>query len=148
MDMVASAQARTMEPHAGFGQKLRHLRLDRGLSVRALATKAGVSSVTIWKWENRGSKPRASVIPALAAVLDTSPRSLARSVGVPALQILEPATAQQNGSPEIQIPMPLPVQISVHSDSEKLSQVIERAKQMIARASGTRMENISVRIAY
>lgn len=138
-----------IEPASEFAQQLRTLREAQGLSIRALASIIGVSSVTIWKWEKGDSKPRARLIPPLAQALDVSPVSL------------RPTAGNQAPKPEMELTtqgaaVPDQAESSAQSASdivgsghpEALADVIARAKQMIAEASGTGPNNITILIEY
>lgn len=131
-----------------FGQQLRTLREAQGLSMRALAGIIGVSSVTVWKWEKGDSKPRARLIQPLAKALDVSARQLQSSVqaaskaeppaGVESIDAVEATVGDvEAGATE-----------GAASTPEQLSDVIARAKQMIAEASGTGSNNITILIEY
>jgi transcriptional regulator with XRE-family HTH domain len=139
-----------VEPASGFAQQLRTLREAQGLSIRALAALIGVSSVTIWKWEKGDSKPRARLIPPLAMALDVSPVSLdpvagERKAPKPGMEFQVPEAASPglpesaaNGAGEG----------AGRGHHEALADVIARAKQMIAEASGTGPNNITIIIEY
>lgn len=131
-----------------FAQQLRTLREAQGLSMRALAGIIGVSSVTVWKWEKGDSKPRARLIQPLAKALDVSARQLQSSVqaaskaeppaGANSLNVVDGTFADAEAvAAEEAASMP-----------EQLSDVIARAKQMIAEASGTGSNNITILIEY
>lgn len=135
-----------MDPLAGFAQHLRSLREAQGLSVRGLADRVGVSSVTIWKWERGDSKPRPNLLLSLARALDVTPFQLneARAPGDPV-----------GGSPDA-LARPGAVERTGQADAagaggnpaEPLADVIARAKQMIADASGTGPGSITILIEY
>lgn len=133
-----------MGPLAGFAQHLRSLREAQGLSVRALADRVGVSSVTIWKWERGDSKPRPNLLVTLARALDVSPLQLNASRGTAEIAdaaarfAADPLAADRNSPPEL----------TAASSGEALADVISRAKQMIADASGTGPNNITILIEY
>lgn len=130
-----------------FAQQLRTLREAQGLSMRALAGMIGVSSVTIWKWEKGDSKPRARLLQPLAKALDVSPRQLQPSAK---------SGSQADGSEAPHFPDAAaggamdagPVTDEGGTATEQLSDVIARAKQMIAEASGTGSNNITILIEY
>lgn len=128
-----------------FSHQLRTLREAQGLSVRALASLVGVSSVTIWKWEKGDSKPRPRLMTPLARALDVSPQQLqprGTNGAMPAKSI-EAEAEDREGSPF----QPL-AEGSTSAPAEPLSDVIARAKQMIADASGTGPKNITILIEY
>jgi len=56
----------------GFGDRLRKAREAQSLSSSELARASGVSSTSVWKWENGGFIPRAQKIEILAKVLHVS----------------------------------------------------------------------------
>ena len=136
------------EPVSEFVHQLRSLRQAQGLSIRALAALVGVSSVTIWKWEKGDSKPRARLIPPLARALDVSPILLApegRTIVAPAASAAKAEideTTVLGGLPAAQEDSTAPNQ------PEALADVISRAKQMIAEASGTGTNNVTILIEY
>lgn len=118
-----------------FGRKLRSLREAQGLSVGVLAEMVGVSRVTIWNWEKGDRRPSARMIPSLAKALQIMPVHL-RSGGAD-----DPADPGVPGNPEMVRPDPF-------GQPELLSEVIARAKQMIADASGASPGDISIQIEY
>lgn len=129
---------------AGFSQHLRSLREAQGLSVRALADKVGVSSVTIWKWERGDSTPRRHLLLPLARALEINPTDLSITRSVVSGVLAEEHDASRSadglvgaaGDP------------AVNNAGEALADVIARAKQMIADASGTGTNNITILIEY
>jgi transcriptional regulator with XRE-family HTH domain len=58
------------------GQKLRKLRVERALSLRALGERSGVSFVTIAELENGHRPARLVTIRKLAEALDVEPKEL------------------------------------------------------------------------
>lgn len=140
-----------MESTGEFASQLRSLREAQGLSLRALAGLIGVSSVTVWKWEKGDSKPRARLIAPLAKALDVSPMRL-QSAGkdtdnLPASRevgsLVEAASSGQAGAVGGE-----PADPAASGQAEGLADVISRAKQMIAEASGTGSNNITILIEY
>lgn len=141
-----------IDPPGDFARQLRSLREAQGLSVRALADLVGVSSVTIWKWEKGDSKPRARLLPSLAQALDVpagrlkapsgNKRTAANSLnaGLPGKPPLGPAEPAESAPAEDDETGAAP--------PEPLADVIARAKQMIADASGTGTKNITILIEY
>lgn len=117
------------EAPADFAQQLRSLREARGLSIRALAALVGVSKVTIWKWEKGDSAPRARSLLPLAKALQVAPYEL----GV---------------SGPLAMKMPDQIELESQDQPEALADVIARAKRMIAEASGTTPQNITISIEY
>jgi transcriptional regulator with XRE-family HTH domain len=133
-----------VEPARDFAQQLKSLREAQGLSVRALAGLVGVSSVTIWKWEKGDSRPRPRLMTPLARALDVAPH-----------QLRPPAArenAAQQGEPETGKQPESGIQTAqegtAQTAAEPLADVIARAKQMIADASGTGPNNITILIEY
>lgn len=140
-----------VESTGEFALQLRSLREAQGLSLRALAGRIGVSSVTVWKWEKGDSKPRARLIAPLARALEVSPLQL-QSAGKDAEkspasgELASPAEAptfSQGEAVGLQ-----PGDASASGQAEGLADVIARAKQMIAEASGTGSNNITILIEY
>lgn len=134
-----------------FALQLRSLREAQGLSLRALANLVGVSSVTVWKWEKGESRPRARLIAPLARALDVSPlhlRPSASQADKPTLlgdagPLVEPVASEQAE------PAKREVDASAGSgQTEGLADVIARAKQMIAEASGTGSNSVTILIEY
>jgi transcriptional regulator with XRE-family HTH domain len=134
-----------VEPLREFAQQLRSLREAQGLSVRALAGRVGVSSVTIWKWEKGESRPRVRLLTPLAEALDVAPnqlRSFVTGQDNSAKRIM-PEASYQAGAEGPALPQP-DEQLQV----EVLADVIAKAKQMIAEVSGIGANNITIRIEY
>lgn len=131
-----------VEPSKAFASQLRSLREARGLSVRALADSVGVSKVTIWKWERGDNEPRARMATALARALDVSPVQLGLATSAGTGEGLDDAAgagfSAERGSLETR----------TQESAETLAEVIARAKQMIADASGTGRNNITISIEY
>lgn len=131
-----------------FAQQLRTLREAQGLSMRALAGIIGVSSVTVWKWEKGDSKPRARLIQPLAKALDVSARQLQSSAQA-ASKAEPPAGADSLDAVDGTFADAEAVAAAeAASTPEQLPDVIARAKQMIAEASGTGSNNITILIEY
>jgi transcriptional regulator with XRE-family HTH domain len=148
--MLSEQEKLPPEPASQFARRLRTLREAQGLSIRDLAALIGVSSVTIWKWEKGDSKPRARSLPPLAKALDVSPSSLApiasmirapksavglKALASPLVDQAEPAATGAGNSASL-------------GNQEALADVIARAKQMIAEASGVGPNSITIRIEY
>lgn len=119
------------EPSNEFAQQLRSLRETQGLTVRALADRVGVSKVTIWKWEKGSSKPSARMTSSLARALDITPGQL---------RLLDPGTRSAAS--------PIDDAGFEAVNPGALSEVIARAKKMIADASGVRTQNVTITIEY
>jgi transcriptional regulator with XRE-family HTH domain len=126
------------EPPKDFAQQLRSLREAQGLSVRDLADLVGVSKVTIWKWEKGESEPRTRMILPLAKALDVTPARLGSPQNSVSDQTAIQATALQRQ----------PTEPAGSGEAEPLADVIARAKQMIADASGVGPKNITISIEY
>jgi transcriptional regulator with XRE-family HTH domain len=112
-----------------FAQQLRSLRQGQGLTILALARLVGVSKVTVWKWEKGDARPRARMIAPLAQALGVAPAALHGSGAAahPAADL--PAPGEGEGA-------------------EQLTEVIARAKKIIADASGASPQNITISIEY
>lgn len=134
-----------VEAQHDFSHQLRALREAQGLSVRALASLVGVSSVTIWKWEKGDSRPRPRLMTPLARALDVSPHQLQPrpTNGENHAKQVE-AEAEDRENPQVQ----LTAEGAAAVPAEALADVIARAKQMIADASGTGSKNITILIEY
>jgi transcriptional regulator with XRE-family HTH domain len=148
--MLSEQEKLPPEPAGQFARCLRTLREAQGLSIRDLAALIGVSSVTIWKWEKGDSKPRARSLSPLAKALDVSPGSLApianmnrapksgvglKALASPVADQAEPAASGAGISASL-------------GNREVLADVIARAKQMIAEASGAGSNNITILMEY
>jgi len=59
-----------------FGNNLKRAREDAGLTQAELAQKIGVTSVTIWRWENDKRPPKADLLLTLAQALNVDIASL------------------------------------------------------------------------
>lgn len=73
-----------MDVRKQFGQNLRRLRAERGLSQEELAYRAGVDTSYVSQMENGRRNPSLLVMAALAGVLQTSLADLLRDVSAPA----------------------------------------------------------------
>lgn len=120
-----------------FALQLRSLREAQGLSVRSLATLLGVSKVTVWKWEKGDSKPRSRFIMPLAKALEVAP-----------VELCLPAAATEGLADEVEADSSDLLETSSPVQGEPLADVIERAKRMIAEASGVGPRNITISIEY
>ena len=115
-----------VEPREEWAQQLRALRMAQGLSVRVLAELVGVSKVTIWKWEKGNCRPSPRLITSLAKALDIPPTRL---------EAFTSRRGAQEENPE-------------GLEEEPLPDVIAKAKQMIADASGASPDNVTIVIEY
>ncbi len=55
-----------------YGQRIKELRKERGISMMALAGAIGVSDTAVCKWENQTSEPKLSYIIRLAEFFNCS----------------------------------------------------------------------------
>jgi transcriptional regulator with XRE-family HTH domain len=80
MDMAAATGCATRRPGTGdamtFGEKLKRLREDAGLTQARLADKLSVSRQAVTKWESDKGLPDIENLKRLSALLDTSVDSL------------------------------------------------------------------------
>lgn len=125
------------EPPSDFAQQLRSLREGQGLSVRSLANLLGVSKVTVWKWEKGDSRPRPRFIVPLARALDVAPVQLHLPEAA-AIDLAEQSAAEAVDA----------LETAPAGQGEPLPDVIQRAKRMIADASGVGPKNITISIEY
>lgn len=56
----------------GFGKRIEILRKSRGLTQEELATRLGITSQAVSKWENDASYPDISLLPAICTILGTT----------------------------------------------------------------------------
>lgn len=66
---------------AGFGERLRSLRVQRGLGPREFAVRVGVSRIAAVQWERHRTQPSLAMIEKMSEVLQVSPEYLAFGVG-------------------------------------------------------------------
>jgi transcriptional regulator with XRE-family HTH domain len=137
-----------VEPAREFAQQLRTLREAQGLSIRELADLVGVSSVTVWKWEKGGSKPRARLIPPLAKALDVMPVSLGSESGRSETRKSRVTFQKPKESKRPVREAKETVDAAGSRQPEALANVIARAKQMIADASGASPNSITIVLEY
>lgn len=104
--------------------RLRRLREERGVSLAALARRAGFSKPSLWAWENGRTIPRPQSLRALARALDVPEALLAPGAGWP------PLAAVSADSPA----------------SRDLRAIVEASKTQIARAVGIDPARVSIRI--
>jgi transcriptional regulator with XRE-family HTH domain len=100
-----------------FATRLRSLRLERGLSLKGLATRVGVSAPTLWHWESGDHKPKPNRLEAIAHALEVSEEYLV--LGNPA-------------------PLPL--------IQEQLAKTVADARMRIARRAGVHPRNVRISI--
>lgn len=127
------------EPPREFAQQLRSLREAQGLSVRSLANLLGVSKVTVWKWEKGDSRPRVRFIAPLARALEVAPSQF-RLPEAANIELSEQTAGNDADVSDKSETSP--------GQMEPLPDVIERAKRMIAEASGVGPKNITISIEY
>lgn len=127
-----------------FALQLRSLREARGLSIRLLANAVGVSKVTIWKWERGDNEPRDRLIHPLAKALDVSPNELRPAV-LARRKSAKPVLDAE--APPAYLPQE-PIALDAKTSAECLPDVIAKAKQMIADASGVGPKSITISIEY
>lgn len=75
----------TTTPSESFGQRLRRLRKNKGLTQEELAFKVEISLMTLRRWENGNSTPRTEEV-----------RKLAEALGVPQAELLETSPLPPN----------------------------------------------------
>lgn len=63
-----------------FGQRLRELRIERGVSQEALAHRVGLDRTAVTKLERSAANPRLSTVLWLAHGLDVPPEALVRGL--------------------------------------------------------------------
>jgi transcriptional regulator with XRE-family HTH domain len=75
---------------AAFGRRLREVRVERGITQRALARAAGISMVAAAALEHGACEPDLSTVARIARVLDVPPRDLVEDEprGLPAAERL------------------------------------------------------------
>ena len=105
-----------------LGARIKRLRKNRGLSMRALAGLAGVSKPTLWKWESDRVRPRHTTMQRLAVELGISELELV--YGAPAVHENE---ALESGS---------------------LADIVRDARRRIADAAGVDESRVDVRIDW
>lgn len=118
-------------PNKPFARRLRALREERNLSVRTLAKLVGVSYVSVWKWETGEAFPQTRNL-----------RSLAKALDVPfaSLSSIAKSRAALVGK--------LDQTDAMATSVAALVDVIERAKYVIAEASGKSVNEVSIMIEF
>ena len=112
--------------------RLKNLRQKKGLTVSELADLVGVSRPTIWSWESARSEPRRRSLAALAAALGVSERDvLGAELGHEAATL--PVSQHQPAE-----------RLSTADSALTLADVIARAKEEIARFSGTEPSKVRI----
>jgi transcriptional regulator with XRE-family HTH domain len=66
-----------------FGERIRRLRKERGLSLADIADRLGVSKPTVWAWEHGKSRPVESRLTGLADALGVTPGGLEPGAATP-----------------------------------------------------------------
>lgn len=105
-----------------LGERIKRLRKNRGLSMRALAGLAGVSKPTLWKWESDRVRPR-----------HTTMQRLAVELGISELELVYGAPA---------------VRSSDDLEAGSLADIVRDARRRIAEAAGVDESRIDVRIDW
>ena len=102
-----------------------------------------MSKVTIWKWERGDNEPRSRHLLPLARALNVRPDELRTAEAEvlandsPGESGVDPAIADEAGT-----------EAEPRGQARDLAEVVARAKQMIADASGVGPKNISITIEY
>ncbi|TXC73273.1 helix-turn-helix domain-containing protein [Sphingorhabdus soli] len=124
-DSESEAQAdQALETLAGNLQRLRE---DRGLSRAQLAGFSGLSTPSIWAWENGRTVPRKKSLLALAIALGISENDFSERKDFR----LEETTASQEWLEE-----------------SELRKSVESSKERIAKVAGVSVSNIRIHIEY
>lgn len=113
--------------HETLGSRIKRLRNARGLTMRGLAEKVGVSKPTLWKWEGDQVRPRYETMQRLAEELEVSELELvygAPGLGEAASIIEEDAS---NGS---------------------LADIVRASRKRIARAAGVDEACVEININW
>ena len=74
--MNEDIRRRGLPGRSAFGDRLRALRLARGMNMPALARALGVSKSSVGNWETGVSAPAHALIPKLCALLEVTPNAL------------------------------------------------------------------------
>lgn len=106
-----------------LGEKIRALRVARGLSLVEFAQKMNVSRPTVWAWEAGKSTPRPKKRQQLLDVLEVNESELEGSASVPAI-------ASPGGEAQ--------------SDESSFNSVVEQAKATVAVAAGTTPDKVTL----
>ena len=79
-----------------FGQQLKRLRRERGLTMGDVASAVGVSKPTIWAWEKGRARPQPDRLEAIAAALELNVEVLQtmRECAMPVESIVEQCRIQ------------------------------------------------------
>lgn len=131
-----------------FGQRLRVLRENRGISVRGLAKTVGVSSVTVWKWEKGDAAPRQRTLGILAEALGVTLSAFRNLENVEAKPRSPLSPVRDTSTVDVDHPPYASRPDNAVLRSSGISATIVRAKQMIAEASGTSPGKVTIRIEY
>ena len=59
-----------------FGERLRKKRMDKGLTMKEVADRAGVSETSVYNWEIRNKKPYRRTREKLKSLLDLSKKDI------------------------------------------------------------------------
>lgn len=121
-----------MNQISSYPTQLKELRRRKGLTISELADVVGVSRPTIWSWESARSQPRRRSRAALAAALGVSEREVF-GAGLGDEAAASPASQHQ------------PIKgLSTTDAAPTLAEVITRAKEEIARFSGTEPSKVRI----
>lgn len=128
-----------------FGDWLKVLRDEKGLSGSKLAERAGVSKVTLWNWESNRAKPQPKNVSKLAAALDVSESYLL--VGWKADGPLDDSQAlRADGSPSHEV---LSTGGSSRTDTDqRLAELVSASKSQIAELAGTTSDKVRIIIEF
>lgn len=132
---------RTEGPLSEFALRLRALRKERSLTIRALAELSHISNVTICKWEHGRSTPQPRLV-----------RTLATALEVPVGALIGPLIAPP-GADEALVVLPnaeadVSIELAESRQQQALADVIAQAKQMIAKVAGNSPDKVSIRLDF
>lgn len=97
--------SRLADPYTDFGRWVRLTRLQRGMSRRELAERAGISVPYVTKIENGDRRPQARVVRGLADALGVTPADL---LHVPEAEDARVWRRDSARAPEVSEPSPAP----------------------------------------
>lgn len=107
--------------------RLRRLRRERGLSRAALSERTGFSKPSIWAWESGRTTPRHSNLLTLADAFGLTEQQL----------ILGEESHPQDM-----------IQADMRETAEKLGDIVDEARERIARNAGVTKEKVHIYIAF
>jgi len=111
------------EPVEAFGERLKRLRKQSGLTLVEFARRVNVSRPTVWSWEAGKSSPRESKVRALLDVLNVSERELY-------------GAAEEPSSERAAEELP--------ENGTELQDVISQAKARVAEIAGTSPDKVKL----